>query len=100
MTKNKKSLYTREEKKFIIGETTGLSIGLVFGIIYGAYFVSGLDGRVSANTLNVFNNSRARENLATIYKEHTRIVDSELTKIQSELGEVKGMLKVLINRRP
>jgi hypothetical protein len=93
---NNKTTFTKAEKKLIISEATGISFGLVLGIIAGVYFVSQISGKVDANTNALRSHSEEYKILKKTYIEHTRITDDNFNKLGTEIGKLSGKIDVLL----
>lgn len=93
---NNKTTFTKAEKKLIISEATGISFGLVIGIIAGVYFVSQISGKVDANTNALRSHGEEYRQLKQTYISHTRITDENFNKINVKLGELDGKIDIII----
>lgn len=89
---------TKEEKKaFIFGEAHGLSIAVVAMIIGAVVFTVTIGGRSDANANRLSANEMRHDQLRTAYIQHSRIMDDNVANMRADIGEIKGMLKVLIS---
>ncbi len=75
------------KQNILLGETTFLSIGMVVALISFAMFISSI-------------NANSEENSENIKKLETKIrtVEQDNKKIIEELGEIKGILKVIVKK--
>lgn len=91
------STLTPTEKKLIIGEATGLSIGLVLGIMAGVYFVSSLSTRIDSNTEKIEKIDKDFSTFKSTYISHTRLVDDNFQEIDKNIGRLEGKVDVILH---
>ena len=89
----------KEHKKkldLILTETTGISIAVVALLISVAIYIVMIKGATEANSRELGDVKDNFNLLRKSYIEHTRITDENISTIKQDVGEMKGMMKILI----
>ena len=86
-----------KEGNIFIGDKTGISVAVVTLIVASVYFIVNIAGNSEANAGKISAIDQKHEMLRRAYIEHSRIMDDNVSDMRADIGEVKGMLKVLID---
>lgn len=97
-----KEFMSNEEKNkkinFVLGETTGVSMALVIFLIGAASYIVMINGSTQVNSQLLNRNEVEDLQFRKESKARARIIEQNIGGIRSDIGEIKGMLKVLINK--
>jgi hypothetical protein len=88
--------FTKTEKKVLLTETTGITIGVLVLIVIGVVYVVTVAGVSSANSKAITLNEQRINSFVETYKGHTRIVDKNFNELKGEIGELKGQNLIII----
>lgn len=91
--------FTDKEKRVLLTETTGISIAVVVMLVSISMFIMTIKGEAKANYNAVIELQTQHNSLKSSYIGHTRIVDDKLTDVSIQLGELKGMMKIMLNNK-
>jgi len=77
-----------------------ITIFVTIGIssLTGIYYIGGLNSDVRANVHGIDNLEKSHDSFKQTYISHTRIVDDSFTNLQKDVSEIKGSLRVLLER--
>ena len=89
-------MITIDENSKISLAVVAMSIGSIIG---AAVYITTIHGIATANASEIVKNKTAVESFRRAYIEHSRIVDKNFSDVNESLGELKGMVKVLLEDR-
>lgn len=88
-----------KNKKIDINSDTTISLALLIGVISGVLYVASMGKLPDANAGRIDKLEREQQFFRQKYIEHTRIMDEGITTIKTDVGELKGMVRVILERK-
>lgn len=90
---------TNKKLDVLLTETTGISIVLVGMLIAVAVYIVTIQGATIANSKEISEARVMHMQLRQAHISHTRIADENMSEIKQDIGELKGMVRILLENQ-